>query len=251
MDDRPEAGMEEATAAPPHGGAPSSSKKGPVFPLSKIKSLLQRNEGVGIVTQPSLELVGAASAAMIKSLVEAAVRHKKKKKKSDPAAETEENSDGKNDSGPVDDDNGQTLVTLADLRHAASADEERFRFLADALNGPEATEALQREDDRAPKKPRRARKKRQRGADAHNVSVDPVATLPPGRIKDPPPSAPQVHGGVTNSKTVEKAAGGKGDGSDNQGLGEGSALRFASGADVPLVTETRKPAIEVDEEEYD
>jgi hypothetical protein len=222
--------------------------KGPVFPLSKIKSLLQRNEGVGIVTQPSLELVGAASAAMLKSLVEAAVRNKKKESK--PAADTEADPSFHNESDTFDDDNGQTLVTLADLRHAASAD-ERFRFLADALNGPEATEALQREDDRAPMKPRRARKKRQRGADAHSVSVEPVATLPPGRIKDPPPSAPVVHGSVTNSTTVEKAAGGKGDGSDNQALGEGSALLFASGADVPLVTETRKPAIEVDEEEYD
>jgi hypothetical protein len=241
---------EGTTARAPPQGAPSSSTKGPVFPLSKIKSLLQRNEDVGIVTQPSLELVGAASAAFVKSLVEAAAAHRRTKNKQDDDAD--EADTGTNDFYPMDDSSGKTLVTLEDLRHVVSAD-ERFRFVADALNGPEAVSALQREDDRAPVRPRRVRKKRQRDADSSHLSsaVESRAKLPPGRIKDPPPSASLLAGDGHDSSVMEKAARRMGDGVDAHGLDEDSALGAAVGAALLPVAGTRKLAIEVDEEDYD
>jgi hypothetical protein len=221
-----------------------SSKKGPVFPLSKIKSILQRNEDVGIVTQPSLELVGATSAAFIKSLVEAAVQHKSKPEEA-ASEEAETNEDNDQDSGKT------TLVTLEDLRHVVSAD-ERFRFLANALNRPEAVSALQREDDRAPVRPRKVRKKGQRERDSSHLSsvLEPRAMLPPGRIKDPPPSASLVAVDGPDS-IMKKAATRIGLGNAEQDLNEDSALCAAVGAALPPVAGTRKLAIEVDEEDYD
>jgi len=137
----------EDPGAPTVPGATNLSR---VFAASKIKSALQQNEDIGSISQPALELIGAASAAFLKTFVEAAVQQSRgggAGGQSSGLLSTADDFTGAAASQETNICGG--MLRLQDLKVAAQAD-ERFRFLSDTLDNVSS----QLNDNRPAKRPK-------------------------------------------------------------------------------------------------